>query len=95
MSIPDPFRVYLRELQRNLSTGAATEDTHRPALKAPLEALGDGMRAINEPKRIECGAPDYIISRAGTPVGYVEAKDVGANPHVEEWLEGAGASQPI
>jgi hypothetical protein len=79
MTNPDPFRTYLQELRRNLSTGSATELTHRSALQALLEALGDGVQAINEPQRVECGAPDYILTRAGTPIGYVEAKDIGAN----------------
>ncbi|MFN9940581.1 MAG: adenine specific DNA methyltransferase, partial [bacterium] len=33
----------------------------------------------NEPVRIKCGAPDYIITRAGIPIGYFEAKDVDAD----------------
>ena len=79
MSNSDPFRTYLQTLQKNLSTGAATEHTHRPALQYLLEAVGDGAMAINEPQRVECGAPDYIVTRAHTPIGYVEAKDVDAN----------------
>jgi len=71
------FKVYLKEIQKNLSTGQATEQTHRSALKMLLESVGEDITAINEPRRIECGAPDYIITRAGTPVGHVEAKDVG------------------
>jgi len=65
----DVFRDYLRKIEKNLATGSATEHTHRPALKALLETVGEGITAINEPKRIECGAPDYIITRAGTPSG--------------------------
>jgi len=87
MSNTDPFETYLRELQKNLSTGAATEHTHRSALKALLEAIGDGVSAINEPRRIACGAPDYIITRAGTPIGYVEAKNVGTSLDTEERSE--------
>jgi len=64
-----PFKVYLKEIQKNLVTGQAGEHAHRPALKALLEAIGEGVTAINEPRRIECGAPDYIIVRAGTPGG--------------------------
>jgi len=60
MSNSDPFGTYLRQLQKNLATGVASEHTHRSALEALLEATGDGVRAINEPKRVECGAPDYI-----------------------------------
>ncbi len=57
--------------------GSATEHTHRPALKVLLEYLGDGIKAINEPRRIECGAPDFVVTKGVTPVGYIEAKDVG------------------
>jgi hypothetical protein len=41
MTNPDPFRTYLQILRKNLSTGAATEHTHRPTLQALLEAVGD------------------------------------------------------
>jgi hypothetical protein len=72
---------YLREVSRNLLLRNATEHTHRPALKALIEALASGIAATNEPKRVECGAPDFVISR-GTghgpaTIGYIEAKDVG------------------
>jgi hypothetical protein len=58
-------------------------------LEALLEATSDGVRAINEPQHVECGAPDYIVTRAGTPTGYVEAKDMGMN------LEAAERTSPI
>ena len=87
MSDSDPFGMYLRELQKNLSTGAATEHSHRPSLKVLLEATSDGVRAINEPRRVECGAPDYIVTRAGTPIGYVEAKNVGTSLDAAEQSE--------
>jgi len=38
-----------------------------------------GMTVTNEPKRIDCGAPDYIVTRGEIPVGYIEAKDIGEN----------------
>jgi hypothetical protein len=62
MTNPDSFTTYLQELQGNLSIGSATEHTHRAALQALLEALCDGVQAINEPQRVECGAPDYILT---------------------------------
>jgi predicted helicase len=38
------------------------------------------LRIVNEPKRVKCGAPDYIASRKdGMPVFYIEAKDIGDN----------------
>ena len=71
------FRDYLEEVGRNLAAGNATEHTHRPALQHLVQTLDSGVRAVNEPKRVECGAPDYIVTRNDLPVGYIEAKDVG------------------
>jgi hypothetical protein len=56
-------------------------------LQALLEAVDDRVSIINEPKRVECGAPDYIITRARAPIGYVEAKDVGASLDTAERSE--------
>src|SRR5690606_13617175 len=41
----------------------------------------------NEPQRIACGAPDYILTRNDIPVGYIEAKDVGVD------LDGKGLKE--
>ena len=71
------LKHYLKTIENSLKAGNATEHTHRPALKAMLETLDLQITATNEPKRIACGAPDYIISRAGLTIGYIEAKDVG------------------
>jgi predicted helicase len=71
------IQAYLTQIRRNLATGAATEHTHRPALAALLEALAPGVKAINEPQRIACGAPDLAVLRDGFTVAHVEAKDVG------------------
>jgi hypothetical protein len=73
---------YLNKIERAYTRGDATEHTHRPYLKALVESFQSGITATNEPKRIACGAPDYIITK-GTiaqceiPLGYIEAKDVG------------------
>lgn len=75
MSIND----YVVAIQREAATGAATEHTFRPALKALFESLDIGISAINEPKRIDCGAPDFQVMRGALPVGHVEAKDLWAD----------------
>ena len=74
-----PVREYLRKLEHALQRGDATEHTHRPALKELFEALDDQIIATNEPRRSQCGAPDYVISRQRDQLtlGYVEAKDAG------------------
>ena len=71
------FTRYLARLAADLKAGNATEHTHRPALQTLLESSLPGIKATNEPRRIACGAPDYIVTRGETPIGYIEAKDVG------------------
>ncbi len=73
------FKHYLKTIENALKAGNATEHTHRPALKTLLESLDLQITATNEPKRIACGAPDYVITRDGLTVGYIEAKDVGVS----------------
>jgi len=81
-----PLSQYLREIEDALAAGNATEHTPRPALKQFVESLGRDVMATNEPRRAECGAPDYVVSvhteHGPLTVGYVEAKDVGA--HLDE-----------
>ena len=78
-----PLRAYERALQQKLDTGDATEHTHRPTLVRLLETLAPDVQVINEPKRIECGAPDLAIRRplngVDATIGYIETKEVGAN----------------
>ena len=69
---------YVAEVARLAKTGKATEHTFRGALAALLDALAPGLQAVNEPKRTDCGAPDYIVQdKTGLGVFYVEAKDLG------------------
>lgn len=75
------LRIYVREIREILSRGDATEHTYRPAFKALLQGLEPSIVATNDPRRIACGAPDFIVSRGEVTVGYVEAKDVGENLH--------------
>ena len=77
MKTVGPVQQYLVEIQKHLSAGNATEHTYRSALGHLLESFGKGVTATNEPKRVRCGAPDFVVSRGQTPLGYVEAKDIG------------------
>jgi len=88
---------YLKNLEKELATGKATEHTYRPALKKLLESFRDGIEATNEPKREACGAPDYIISKNNVPLGYIEAKDIdkdlskeSKSPQMERYLDALG-----
>jgi len=79
----DIFDTYIEQINKAYLRGDATEHTHRPALKALIEALDHRITATNEPRRQKCGAPDYIVSRRkkalDQTIGYVEAKDIGIN----------------
>jgi type I restriction-modification system DNA methylase subunit len=76
---------YLENINQRYKLGNATEHTFRGDLQNLLEALVPTIRAINEPKRQSCGAPDYILTNkdnlsrfdSGIPVGFIEAKDIG------------------
>ena len=74
-------RAYLDEVQRNLKSGIAREQTHRRALEDLLEKLDPTVDVFNDPQHIEVGAPDFTIRRKGRatdfPVGWAETKDVG------------------
>jgi predicted helicase len=68
---------YLKKIEKAYTAGNATEHTHRPALKELMESMAAGITATNEPRRVKCGAPDFIITKKQTPLGYVECKDIG------------------
>jgi predicted helicase len=68
---------YLKKIEKAYAAGNATEHTHRPALKELIESIASGITATNEPRRVKCGAPDFIITKGQSPLGYVECKDIG------------------
>jgi hypothetical protein len=70
-------KSYLARIKKELESGDATEHTHRPALKDLIEGLKYGVTATNEPKRVTCGAPDFVVKKRDLSIGYVEAKDIG------------------
>lgn len=75
----NPVKAYLREIEKQLATGRATEHTHRAALQHLIESCKKGITATNEPTRSDCGAPDFIVTEGQTTLGYIEAKDIGKN----------------
>lgn len=71
------FQDYIHKIEKKLAQGDTTEYTHRSALEALVEGLSQGIIATNEPRRIECGAPDFVVRKGGATIGYIEAKDIG------------------
>lgn len=64
----------MSKVQSIHSTGNATEHSYRSAFEALFSSIG--ATALNEPKRVKCGAPDFIISQGDLIIGHVEAKDL-------------------
>lgn len=69
--------TYITELQKIHATGQAGEHAYRPALEALFKATAPKLRPINDPKRSEHGAPDFIFIRGDLTAGYAETKDLG------------------
>ncbi|MEA5551745.1 type ISP restriction/modification enzyme [Anabaena cylindrica UHCC 0172] len=73
------LQVYFQEVNQVYQGQNATEHSYRPALKKLMESLDSGIQAINEPKRIACGAPDFLVRNGILEVGHIEAKDIGVS----------------
>ncbi|EIE03150.1 type ISP restriction/modification enzyme [Leptospira licerasiae] len=70
---------YIHSLSEISSTGVSTELSYRAPLAELLHSIDNSLLANNEPRRTEYGAPDYVILRNNTPIGYIETKDIGEN----------------
>ena len=70
--------TYIKSINEQFRTGIAREHSYRPMLQQLLNEMLDGLVVTNEPARIDCGAPDFIISskKTNTPIFYIEAKDI-------------------
>lgn len=69
--------TYIANVNVLFTTGKSGEHSYRGDLQQLLTSILKNVLVTNEPKRIECGAPDYILTRKDIPIGYIEAKDVG------------------
>ena len=72
---------YIDKLNTRFKTGISREHSYRGDLQTLLESISTDVLVTNEPARVACGAPDYIITKRNIPVGYIEAKDIGADLH--------------
>jgi len=81
---------FLSAVQAVYKTGQATEHSYRAAIGGLIDALSDDITAINEPKRVKCGAPDFIVNLKDVAIGHIEAKDIEIDLKV---MKGANADQ--
>ena len=65
------IQQYLTKINTLFQTGNAREHSYRGDLQNLLMAI--------LPARVQCGAPDYVLTRKDVPIGYIEAKDIGVD----------------
>ncbi|MHA1188891.1 MAG: type ISP restriction/modification enzyme [Alphaproteobacteria bacterium] len=72
---------YVSKIEKVYASGQTTEHSFRPALIELFDAISDDITAINEPKAVNVGRPDFVFQRAvgsqPVTVGHCEAKDIG------------------
>ena len=67
---------YISELIEKHITGQAREHAYRAAFEKLIRALKPELKSINDPRRSEHGAPDFVFLNKEETVGYAETKDV-------------------
>jgi hypothetical protein len=69
--------TYFDAVRKVYESDQAREHAYRPALWTLFDALREDISVINEPRRSEVGAPDFLFyDNNGVPVACCEAKDV-------------------
>ena len=68
--------AYLEEIRAVHNTGVASEHSYRPALRDLFASIDPAIDVVNEPKKIEVGAPDFIFQHDGVARGWCEHKDI-------------------
>lgn len=87
------LKDYIAAINLQFQTGIAREHSYRPALQQLLSSLMPFAVVTNEPARVACGAPDFIVSekKTGQPIAFFEAKDIddsdldGRKSHKEQF----------
>ena len=76
-----PLEKYLDGIESARVLANATEHTYRGFLAQIIGDFASECIAVNEPKRSECGAPDYVVMEKHSHFirGYIEAKDIGVS----------------
>jgi len=67
---------YIKEIDKVYKSGVAKEHSYRSAFEILMKKLLTGKRIVNEPKKIDCGKPDFIIFNDDIQFGFIETKDI-------------------
>ena len=73
------LQQYISKINILFKTGNAREHSYRGDLQNLIMAILPNVLVTNEPARVACGAPDYVLTKKDIPIGYIEAKDIGVD----------------
>jgi hypothetical protein len=73
------IQQYIDKINILYKTDNAREHSYRGDLQNLIMAILPDVLVTNEPARVACGAPDYVLTKKDIPVGYIEAKDIGVD----------------
>ncbi|OGH87669.1 MAG: hypothetical protein A3J93_03890 [Candidatus Magasanikbacteria bacterium RIFOXYC2_FULL_42_28] len=74
----DLVNEYIKSITEKYQSGQAKEHAYRPALQKLFTDI-TGLNVINDPKRSEYGAPDFLFMKGKVAAAYAEAKDIGVS----------------
>lgn len=77
-------KTYLKAVEESYVAGNATKHSYGPAFKRLLEDLMPDVIATNEPKRVQCGASDFIVTWENVPLGYTGERGGDNRKHSKE-----------
>jgi hypothetical protein len=66
------IQQYIEKINTLYKTGNAREHSYRGDLQNLLMAILPDVLVTNEPAHVDCGAPDYVLTRKEIPIGYIE-----------------------
>ncbi|MGH7141194.1 MAG: N-6 DNA methylase [Minisyncoccia bacterium] len=82
-----PLEIYVAEVAQKYATGRAGEHAYRPAFERLIASIDPKLKIVNDPKRTEHGAPDFVFVRGDLTAGYAETKDIGIDLNKTEKSE--------
>lgn len=68
------LQQYITKIDTLYKTGNAREHSYRGDLQNLIMAILPDVFVTNEPARVDCGAPNYVVTRKDVPIGYSDAR---------------------
>ena len=73
------IKKFTKKVTRIQESGQDTEHSYRSAIEGLFDDLGKNVSALNEPRQVDCGAPDLLVKKDEVVVGHIEAKKIGVD----------------